>query len=578
MSAEPQAAVAPLRPPAEIMSPARLGMFKASRLSFGCAIVDTMIAERWQVRRTRWDLDGNGRGIAVYAIDPGDGRELNYIVLSVLVPVSERVGTSYATKFDVLGSLLEGPVTDAYLERFVVEIQRKPTEGQAGHETLAWVRANRSARAFDATVASLAAGRQPDSAALCGIGYLLRTVYYQANGMQGTRSFKAYGADHPLWFPYASQSLGSYLTREFANDLVDHLARVASPRAVALDRSLRRYLGLGNSTGLGLVILVVNHPRLMDRWIRLREQAVAAAAERVEPPGSEAVARLRRLLDRCATYRAEDDTPYGDVFMSGPELARELGRVRALVDELAGRGTPAAQPWGALCARVARELAPETLECVHALLADLYPDTAAALLRQSVVSGIDELHPEIREVDVRMPLPELREILRAEYDWAFAMDTTSPDAWHWRWYKAAVGEYPGVVPMGAQTRPFEDYARDTAAGVCALDADLAAAGGTSLAPFLLAHPEHRATVQWVQTARGLAYATPRMNMRARDYQPMEITRFVLECIKGFEKMEPVDAYGGRAIIMQGAPTAPEIAAGADPVWTHPPIPRDVRSR
>jgi hypothetical protein len=567
-----------LRPAAEIMTPDRLGMFKASGLSFGCAVVNRMIAERWAIERVRWDLDDDGRGTAVYRITTPDGPELNYVVLSVLVPLEEQVGYAYATKFDVVGSLIEGPVTAEYLDTLGTEIRKKPTEGWAGHETLTWVRANVSRRAFGAAVGALAEGRQPDVDALTGIGYLLRTVYYQANAMCGTRSYRLYWRDHPLSRPYAAQSLGSYLTREFANDLVDHVAGRASPRAATLSRDMRSYLGLGNSTGLGLVVLAVNHPRLIDRWITLRETGIALARERVERPGSPAVERMLALLDRCITYRREDRTPYGSVFRSGPELAGELVRPREWVREFDDRGTLAGRrgdrPWDLLCAAAGRTLSPEAMECIHSVLVDTYPAATDDLLDLAVLEDIDELHPEIRDVDPAMSPAELREIVRSEYDWTSRMDVSGDDVHYWRWYKAAIGEYPGVVEPDLETKPFEDYSRCIPAAVRALDADLAAApAGTSLARFLLAHPQHRGIVQWVQTAQGLQYATPRMNMRARDYQPMEITRFVLESLKGFEKMEPVDAYGGRAIIMQGAPIAEEIAAGTSDIWMHPPVPR-----
>jgi hypothetical protein len=547
-----------LRSPDEIMTDERLSQFKASRLSFGCQLVDRLIAERWRIEPVRWDLDCDVRGLACYRILPPDGRELNFVVLSVLVPDDEWVGDAYAYRFDVVCSLIEGPVTGDYLDRFRVEILKKPTEGRAGPETLTWVRSNRSGRAFSHVVGELAAGRQPDPQRLCRIGYLLRSLYYQANAMCGMRSFAAYEPDHPLRLPYAAQSLTSYLSREFGNDLADHVARQASSRAVALDPALKRYLGLGNSTGVGLVNLVTNHPRWMNRWIELRETAAALAMQREERPG--AATLLRRLLDRCIVYREEDATDYGTAFLSGPELAGELRRLRGWLDGCAS--------WAALCRLAEERLSTETVECLRALLVTADAETADALAEEAIVAEVDDLHPEIRDVDASMPLPELHGILRAEYAWAFDLDPGR----HWAWYKAAVGEYPGLIRPDQVSEPFEDYARDIVGAVHALDRDIRAASGASLAAFLLRHPHHRAIVQWIQTARGLPYATVRMNMLADDYAPMKITRFVLEALKGFEKMEPVDAYSGRAIALQGAPTTEEIAAGADPVWMYPAIP------
>jgi hypothetical protein len=555
------------------MVPSRLATLKANELSFGWALISKMVRERWTIERVRWGLDPEGRGVAIYRILPPGGPELQFAVLSVLVPEDEKGGTAYATKFDMVGSLIEGEADDAYLETFRREIVRKPTEGQAGHETLSWVRANKSARGFDLTVEALASGRQPDAAALCGIGYLLRSVYYQANGACGTRAFHAYEPAHPLRSPYAPQSLCSYMAREFGNDLADHLARSRSERAVRLSRPLRRYLGLGNSTGLGLVILVINHPRLIDRWISLRERAIGLVTQRPWLISSPERDCFSQLLNRCIRYRRQDGTDYGRWFMSGRQLADELGAVARWLDP---RQTVAAMPeeparWADLCGRVGRELAPETLESVYSLLIDAHPDIVQELWPETIVADVDDLHPEISDVDPAMSLSDLRAVVNDDYAWALEVGD-GPDPHYWGWFKAVVGEYPGVVPAVRVPRAFEDYGWDVPLGIKALQNDLAAGGGASLTRFLLDHPQHRTTVQWVQCARQLRYGTVRMNVRARDYQPMQLTRFVLEGLKGFEKMEPVDDHGGRAIIMQGAPTAAEIAAGTEGLWAYPGIP------
>jgi hypothetical protein len=290
------------------------------------------------------------------------------------------------------------------------------------------------------------------------------------------------------------------------------------------------------------------------------------------------VETVAKLLERCRRYRLEDMTQYREVFMSGSALAHQLGKVEAWVREFRERGTihgkSTSHPWETLCCLAERMLNPETVECFHSLLIDAYPARADRLSDLAIVSCVDTLRPEIREVEFAMPLMILREIVHDEYGWALRMDLSSPSSRHWAWYKAAVGEYPGVTPRTANHRPFEDYARDVPGDIQRLARDLKTlkARDTSLAVFLMRHPDHRGIVRWIQAARGLKYATVRMNMLAEDYAPMDITRFALECLKGFEKMEPVNAYGGRAILMQGAPLREEIGAGFSEPWMHPPLP------
>ena len=52
-----------------------------------------------------------------------------------------------------------------------------------------------------------------------------------------------------------------YLVRQFTFDQVNHIAKCKnSKKAVTLEESIARNLGIGNSTGLGMAPFIVNHP------------------------------------------------------------------------------------------------------------------------------------------------------------------------------------------------------------------------------------------------------------------------------------------------------------------------------
>ena len=42
--------------------------------------------------------------------------------------------------------------------------------------------------------------------------------------------------------------------------------------------TLRRYLGIGNATGLGMAPFLVSHPKLINAWMTARETAIARVA------------------------------------------------------------------------------------------------------------------------------------------------------------------------------------------------------------------------------------------------------------------------------------------------------------
>ena len=59
-------------------------------------------------------------------------------------------------------------------------------------------------------------------------------------------------------------------------DQLDHIAQCRAPdKAVRLKPELKRALGIGNATGLGMAPFVVSHPELFHEWFNARETALA---------------------------------------------------------------------------------------------------------------------------------------------------------------------------------------------------------------------------------------------------------------------------------------------------------------
>src|SRR5262249_49853825 len=183
-----------------------------------------------------------GRGIGTYEI-VARGLVLTLILFSDRLREEEQQERIVATKWDVMAALVEGPVEPSEIEELRREIPLV-IDGRMLERGLMWCRANRSSRIFDHTVERLAEGRQPDIGLVADAGYLLRTLDFRANGLNGSRPLLAYPHDHPLRGPFFAQMLGCYAIREFSIDLVEHIASRRSGHARALDRDVPRYLGI----------------------------------------------------------------------------------------------------------------------------------------------------------------------------------------------------------------------------------------------------------------------------------------------------------------------------------------------
>ncbi|MCX7015591.1 MAG: hypothetical protein NTW86_24070, partial [Candidatus Sumerlaeota bacterium] len=107
-------------------------------------------------------------------------------------------------------------------------------------------------------------GLQPDAEQILQVGYLMRTTAVYGNGKFGIADrFRI--ADRPeLAGPFQAEMLAVYLVRLFTLDLVEHVAHRRAPdTAVQLDQRFRRFLGIGNATGLGMAPFLMTHPLLI---------------------------------------------------------------------------------------------------------------------------------------------------------------------------------------------------------------------------------------------------------------------------------------------------------------------------
>jgi hypothetical protein len=556
-----------MRAPADLMAPRTLAAMQPSRISASRALMSRAIRQRWNIACVRFDIDGDANGVAEYRIDI-DGRRFSFPVFSFRPSPHGRTGRIIGRSWDMMGALVDGEMSREDVEQTGRELP-KLYEGRATPGTLIWCRSNRSGRFFDAARKALAEGRQPDVQEIAQTCYLMRNTGLDGNGTFGTRTFLTLEPDHPLRWSLAAQMLCAYMMRVFAMDLVHHLARLDAGRHVEMNPALARFLGVGNGSALGLNLFVNNHPRLIERWLWIREETLAHA--KALAPDANQLALLVRLLDKAIAFRREDRAVYENVLPSAV-VADEMATIRDLAHRLLARtqaGEPlAARPLVDLCAAVEGRVHPETLETLHALLIELVPDVADRLVDSLVIDEELVGRPE-------MSLRRLRELVRGDYAWAFRLDLDADPADRFIWYKSVNAEEPR---RGLRREVGDDVVNlglDLPRLIVALDRDLAGADpAASVARFLLAHPQHRAVVTRVQALAGTAFHSPHADIMSPDYVPAHLTRLLNIGLHGIDKTRDFLDRNLRGVMFHGAPTPADLASGAaDDHWFYPAEPR-----
>lgn len=543
------------------LSPEVMGTSRLTRHSFARSMLRHAREQRWQVTRELWDMDVVGCGEAVYRVDAA-GIQLRFMVFSSTIDEHQRTDHVTATSWDVTAALNEGDLSE---ERMSVLRRHVPGQetGRADTGSLVWTRANRSQRFFDYTVNQLVSGAQPDPAVFGDAAYVLRSTAFYSNGKFGLREFDALPADHPLATPYRAQMLAAWLLREFSYDLVEHCARQRNAEAVVLSGRWRRFLGVGNATGLGMVPYIVNHPRILDAWCALRELPLAYALGQPTDPQDWRVGRLMTLLSRARDYFAERDTLVTAPYLPGPQLAQHLETVRWQLAEYQTSGTVSGDTtffaWRSLH-NAAETIHPEACGVFDSLLVELYDELDNDIEQLLRCDDTVQLRPE-------QNCQALLEIINSEYAWIDRFDFDDPEQTYYFWFVSADSEEPRRGRRGHDPGERLEQPVDIARAVMALRSDLHEADPTaSVAEFLLAKPWHRGVVCRVQSLAAMPWAEPRTNLLAHDFLPLHLQRFQL-AVYGMDNYSPQSTDWLRVTLFSGAPRASDLAtAVADDDW------------
>lgn len=546
---EPHAPVA-LRDPDVVMRLSRIGSAHPMRLSFLRVLLRRLTAEGWRFDRPLWQVDARGVGRAVYRAR-GPARTYCLVAFAHDLPDDMRSDRVIATAWDATFALVDGEPSAADLDRLEANVPLQEA-GRISARELSLSRANRSVRLFSHVVDRLAEGRQPDLAEIDAVGYLMRTTAVYGSGKFGAADREDIAARAELKAPFQAEMLSVWLTRAFTVDIAEHLARVkGGPRAVPLDRDLRRRLGVGNSTGLGMAPFLLRHPRLLNNWMAMRETALARVRA-VSGAAPDAVAAFHLAL-RDAQENARlwhSDHPAQQAKLAA--LRQDLSRLSAHVQGAWHLAAPL--PWDLLWRWGEAGLSEEGQECLLALLLEPHGP-----LIDDLAAGLDADEDSGFAIDAALRLSQVRDKLAADYGWARRFDFSDPAQSARFWYVSEEKLEPRLgdrhSEAGAEREQPLGVARDVALLVQDLDRWPADA---LLAAFLLRHPEHRHTLRRVLMLQGLPYAEIRDNVLDRDMLPIDLLRCKLAFF-GATRFDPRSDRWVRISLFQGQPFPDELA-------------------
>ena len=248
------------------MKLSRMGSRYPSRLSFSRSMLRRLINDKWEIHKSKFDLDKDGYGTVVYEIIVNKDT-YSLVCFSAFLDDKDRSDRVIADKWDTAYTLHIGKLSNEDLNRLKKTIPLQES-GRNSPDELILSRANKSVRLFQYVVDCLSKGNQPDINEINKVGYLLRTTAVYGSGKFGLSDFTNTKNTTVFNQPFRAEMLSVYLIREFSVELVEHVAKQINPeKAVKLDRKIKQHFGIGNSTGLGMAPFIIKHPKLINKWM-----------------------------------------------------------------------------------------------------------------------------------------------------------------------------------------------------------------------------------------------------------------------------------------------------------------------
>ena len=546
-----------LRPADQVMNLERLGALHQSRLSFMRALVRRIMRERWQIETRRFDLDEQGYGTVIYQVQAPHGL-FNFVIFSDYLSDEERNDRVIATKWDLTMALVDGEVDDIYLEKLRQNVPKQEA-GRVDARVFVLSRANRSARNFNYVVDQLANGEQPDVSKIAEVGYLYRTTAVYGSGKLGMADWEKVQTRYPDFArPFAAEMFVCLMLRNFSLTQAEHIAKHKSQDSYQpMQDEIKRYFGIGNSTGLGMAPYLVNHPHLINQWVEMRELALARVCA-LGQIDLRIRTRFQELIERCSLHTEQTVTEDAWQTDNNQLVLNDLKALQQQIEENFS-------DWNELIQWSENNCSVQGQEMLVSIMLELYPE---------LVEDLDDYQAaeEFLDLDPLMPVQELKAVIEDRYRWALDIDFGAEGSREIFWYRSEEKMEPRLGHSACDQGKEKQMALGVGYAVrkCydQLSEYVQLHPEHTTARFMVARPKLRGIVRRIQSMNRCIYGDIQANLLDRDILPMHLLRAKLAFF-GVSKFDPKSKLWVRNTMFQGAPLLEDIGKPFNDDWFMP---------
>ena len=517
-----------------------------------------MSKENWQFKRTLRKVDKDGYGVSVYsAITPK--RTYSLIAFTQEIPADMRTDRVIAEVWDATFSLFDGVPTQEDID-YLAENTPLQEGGRYRPSELVLARANKSLRVFENIISALASGNQPDIELISSVGYLMRTTAVYGSGKFGCAD-RAKIADRPeCRAPFQIELLAVYLIRWFTIDLVEELAKErGGETAVRLDQNISRFIGVGNSTGLGMAPFLLKHPTLIHNWVVAKETALARVRSiETALPGTLEVF-LKSLLQASQhidEWNVADEVQTARITC----LTDEIQSLRMWCEDESNIFRP--YPWNGIYQFVEDNFSLECQEMIVSLIIEPHGSIVDDLADTMSTTTI----PKFKAA---MSLSQLKEVVADAYKWATTIDFSLQESQHHFWYYSEDKLEPRFGSKGVDDGVDQEMPLAIGRDVHDLNEVLATTDeDMPIGEFAMNYPQFRHIIRRIQNTFERPYSEVQDNLLSESMRPLDLLRFKLAFF-GASKFDPKSDLWTRISMYQGAPLPEQIQDPNHDCWSFP---------
>jgi len=547
-----------MRSPEKVMRLDRMGSSFPTRLSFMRTLIRRMSKENWQFKRTLRKVDKDGYGVSVYsAITPK--RTYSLIAFTQEIPADMRTDRVIAEVWDATFSLFDGVPTQEDID-YLAENTPLQEGGRYRPSELVLARANKSLRVFENIISALASGNQPDIELISSVGYLMRTTAVYGSGKFGCAD-RAKIADRPeCRAPFQIELLAVYLIRWFTIDLVEELAKErGGKQAARLDQNISRFIGVGNSTGLGMAPFLLKHPTLIHNWVVAKETALARVRSiETALPGTLEVF-LKSLLQASQhidEWNVADEVQTARITC----LTDEIQSLRMWCEDESNIFRP--YPWNGIYQFVEDNFSLECQEMIVSLIIEPHGSIVDDLADTMSTTTI----PKFKAA---MSLAQLKEVVADAYKWATTIDFSLEESQHHFWYYSEDKLEPRFGSKGVDDGVDQEMPLAIGRDVHDLNEVLATTDeDMPIGEFAMNYPQFRHIIRRIQNTFERPYSEVQDNLLSESMRPLDLLRFKLAFF-GASKFDPKSDLWTRISMYQGAPLPEQIQDPNHDCWSFP---------